>query len=62
MLKMDSHSSVFTYILILLYRNPFSFWFLLLGLSWLVWYYVRFTITPILRPNDPKELPYLVPS
>lgn len=61
-LMMGSNSSVLTNILILLYRNPFSFWFLALGLAWLAWYYIRFTIIPILRPNDPKELPYFVPS
>lgn len=59
---MVSNSSIFTYTLILLYRNPFSFWFWVLVLSWILWYYIRFTIIPILRPNDPKELPYLVPS
>lgn len=28
-------------------------------LSWRLW---RFTITPWLYPNDPKELPYWIPS
>lgn len=31
---------------------------LLVLLSWRLW---RFTILPLLRPNEPRELPYWIP-
>ena len=34
------------------------FIFLVLYLSWRLW---RFTIIPMIRPHDPKEVPYLIP-
>ena len=33
---------------------------LLLG-AWLCWRLWRFTVLPAFRPDDPKELPYLIP-
>ena len=36
--------------------------FFSLCLSWLLWRFWRFVILPAFRPNDPKELPFLVPS
>lgn len=30
--------------------------------AWLLWRLWRFTILPMLYPDDPKELPYWIPS
>lgn len=33
-----------------------------IGLWWAVWRFWRFTLYPMLHPDEPKELPYLIPS
>lgn len=30
-------------------------------LVWLLWYVWKFTVFPLLRPNEPRYLPYLTP-
>ncbi|KAK4199867.1 putative cytochrome P450 E-class, group IV [Triangularia verruculosa] len=34
---------------------------LLLFGAWIIWRVWRFTLSPLIRPNDPKELPYTIP-
>lgn len=34
---------------------------LVLAAAWLCWRIWKFTIIPALRPDEPKELPYLIP-
>lgn len=58
---MNSNDSSLRYAVTLLNQNAFTFWSFLLGLSWLSWYFIKFTVIPLLRPNEPKELPYFVP-
>lgn len=41
--------------------SRFAQWSLLLLISWVGWRVWRFTITPFLRPNKVKELPYWIP-
>lgn len=39
-----------------------SFLFVLIGFVWAIWRCWRFTIYPKLHPDEPRELPYLIPS
>jgi cholesterol 7alpha-monooxygenase len=32
-----------------------------IGLAWLAWYLYKFIIKPRLSPEEPRELPYLIP-
>ena len=34
----------------------------LLATTWLLWRLWRFEILPLIYPDDPKELPYWIPS
>ncbi|KAK0739912.1 hypothetical protein B0T21DRAFT_363587 [Apiosordaria backusii] len=34
---------------------------LLLFVAWITWRVWRFTLSPLTRPHDPKELPYTIP-
>ncbi len=33
-----------------------------IGIAWAIWRGWRFTIYPMLHPDEPKELPYLFPG
>lgn len=41
-------------------QHPWSLVPLILFSSWLLWWNVRFTIIPTLRPYDPKEVLYMI--
>jgi cytochrome P450 len=49
----------------LISSNAYVFWSallpILLSLVWAVWYAIKFTITPLIWPDDPAPLPYKIP-
>ena len=41
--------------------SPAALALLVLSLAWLSWYIWNFTIVPLLKPDEPRYLPYWVP-
>lgn len=60
---MISHIDLITQRVLLAKQEHFVLLHMLMALTvvWAVWRCWRFTVYPMLHPDEPKELPYLIP-